>query len=85
MAFWIAAGASAKEVCARAGHTSAVTVLDRYGHLLPGGEEKVTDALEIMLLAGLAEAQQKGQVLDLASGATAPAASPRPTAPRGGT
>lgn len=48
VALWIAAGASPKEVAARAGHTSVVTVLDRYGHLLPGTEERVTDALEAM-------------------------------------
>ena len=36
VAFWIAAGASPKEIATRAGHTSVVTVLDRYGHLLPG-------------------------------------------------
>src|SRR5262245_42459963 len=46
-----AAGASPKEIAARAGHSSVVTVLDRYGHLLPGSEERVTDALD-----GLAEA-----------------------------
>jgi integrase len=48
VAMWIAAGASPNEVAARAGHTSTVTVLDRYGHLLPGGEERVTDALDAM-------------------------------------
>jgi len=48
VAFWIAAGASPKEIAARAGHTSVTTVLDRYGHLLPGGEERVTDALDMM-------------------------------------
>lgn len=52
VAFWIAAGASPKEIAARAGHTSVVTVLDRYGHLLPGGEEAVTDRLEAMFHAG---------------------------------
>jgi integrase len=51
VAFWIAAGASPKEVAARAGHTSVVTVPDRYGHLLPGSEERVTDALEAMAQA----------------------------------
>jgi integrase len=50
VAFWIAAGASPKEIAARAGHSSVVTVLDRYGHLLPGSEQQVTDALD--LLAG---------------------------------
>ena len=48
VALWIAAGASPKEIAARAGHTSVVTVLDRYGHLLPGHEEKVNDALDEM-------------------------------------
>jgi integrase len=46
VAFWIAAGASPKEIAARAGHSSVVTVLDRYGHLLPGSEDRVTDALD---------------------------------------
>ncbi len=31
-----------------------VTVLDRYGHLLPGFEERVTDALEAMARAASA-------------------------------
>jgi integrase len=48
VAFWIEAGASPKEVAARAGHSSVVTVLDRYGHLLPGSEDRVNDALDAM-------------------------------------
>ena len=48
VALWIAAGASPVEVATRAGHTSTVTVLDRYGHLLPGQGERVTDALDAM-------------------------------------
>ena len=48
VALWIAAGASPKEIAARAGHSSVVTVLDRYGHLLPGHEDKVNDALDAM-------------------------------------
>ena len=48
VALWIAAGASPKEIATRAGHTSVVTVLDRYGHLLPGHEDKVNDALDAM-------------------------------------
>jgi integrase len=51
VALWIAAGASAKEVAVRAGHTSVSVVLDRYGHLLPGTEERVTDALDAMAKA----------------------------------
>jgi hypothetical protein len=48
VAFWIHAGASPKEIAVRTGHSSVVTVLDRYGHLLPGTEERVTDALDEM-------------------------------------
>jgi integrase len=48
VALWIAAGASPREIAARAGHSSVVTVLDRYGHLLPGSEDKVNDALDAM-------------------------------------
>lgn len=48
VAFWIAAGASSKEIARRAGHASVVTVLDRYGHLLPGEEDRVTAALDLM-------------------------------------
>ncbi len=44
----IAAGASPNEVAARAGHRSVVTVLDRYGHLLPERRDEVTDALDRM-------------------------------------
>ena len=48
VALWIAAGASPREIAARAGHSSVVTVLDRYGHLLPGSEDKVNAALDAM-------------------------------------
>ena len=54
VALWIAAGASPKETAARAGHASVVTVLDRYGHLLPGHEDKVNDALDAMATAASA-------------------------------
>ena len=47
VALWIAVGASAKEIATRAGHTSVSVVLDRYGHLLPGTEERV-DALDVL-------------------------------------
>ena len=36
----------------RAGHSSVSVVLDRYGHLLPGTEERVTDALDEMAYGG---------------------------------
>lgn len=51
VALWIAAEASPKAIAARAGHSSVVTVLDRYGHLLPGHEDAVTDALDAMATA----------------------------------
>ena len=49
VALWIAAGASPNEIAARAGHTSVSVVLDRYGHLLPGSEDKVNDALDALV------------------------------------
>ena len=48
VAFWIAAEASPVEIARRAGHASVVTVLDRYGHLLPREVDTVTDALDRM-------------------------------------
>jgi hypothetical protein len=42
-------GASPKENRdAARGHTSVSVVLDRYGHLLSGTEERVNDALDLM-------------------------------------
>ena len=51
VALWIAAGASPNEIASRAGHTSVSVVLDRYGHLLPGSEDKVNDALDALVRA----------------------------------
>jgi integrase len=51
VALWIAAGASPREIAVRAGHSSVVTVLDRYGHLLPGSEDRVNDALDALAVA----------------------------------
>lgn len=45
---WIAADATPNEIAARAGHTSVVTVLDRYGHLLPGSTDGVDEALDLL-------------------------------------
>lgn len=45
VALWIEAGANPKEIAARAGHSSVVTVLDRYGHRFAGSEDRVNDAL----------------------------------------
>jgi integrase len=48
VALWIAAGANPKEIATWAGHSSVATVLDRYGHLLPGQEDRVTAVLDTM-------------------------------------
>jgi integrase len=48
VALWIAAGASPNEIAARAGHRSVVTVLDRYGHLLPDRRDDITAELDRM-------------------------------------
>lgn len=63
VAFWIAAGASPVEIARRAGHSSTVTVLDRYGHLLPSSEDHVTDALDAMATA--AQPARLAQVVNL--------------------
>ncbi len=48
VALWIEAGANPKEIAARAGHSSVVTVLDRYGHRFAGSEDRVNDALDAL-------------------------------------
>ena len=66
VALWIEAGASPNEVAARAGHASVVTVLDRYGHLLPGSVDRVDAKLEE--IASAARYQRDGEpatVVDL--------------------
>jgi integrase len=46
VALWIAAGATPKEVAARAGHTSVSFTLDRYGHLYPEADQALRDRLD---------------------------------------
>jgi integrase len=48
VSLWIAAGATPKQIATWAGHTSVALVLDRYGHLLPGHEAAVLDALDAL-------------------------------------
>jgi hypothetical protein len=43
-----AAGANPKEAATRAGHTSVSFTLDRYGHLFPGSEQRLNDALDLL-------------------------------------
>jgi integrase len=57
VALWIAAGASPKEIAARAGHTSVSFVLDRYGHLFPEADT----ALRVRLDALFREATEQGR------------------------
>ena len=66
VALWIAAGASPKEVAARAGHTSVRTVLDVYGHLLPEADTALRERLDAM--AEASAAAEVGTVLQLPSG-----------------
>jgi integrase len=54
VALWIAAGANPNEIATRAGHSSVATVLDRYGHLLPGSEDRLNDALDVLAAAAQA-------------------------------
>jgi hypothetical protein len=49
---WIAAGASPKEVAARAGHTSVSFTLDRYGHLYPEVDEALRSRLDALFVDG---------------------------------
>jgi len=67
VALWIAAGASPKEIAARAGHTSVSVVLDRYGHRLPGHEDRVNDALD-ELAESAARQTRDGTVLQVVRG-----------------
>jgi Phage integrase family len=56
VALWIAAGATPKEVAARAGHTSVSFTLDRYGHLYPDADQALRDRLDA--LHALSQPQQ---------------------------
>jgi integrase len=53
VALWIAAGASPKEVAARAGHTSVSFTLDRYGHLFPSMDKKLITSLDRVIKNGV--------------------------------
>lgn len=48
VALWIAAGANPKQIATRAGHTSVSFSLDRYGHLMPGHDTALREALDSM-------------------------------------
>jgi integrase len=60
VALWIAAGASPKEVAARAGHTSVSFVLDRYGHLFPESDATLRDRLDALFRDGTEHGRNNG-------------------------
>lgn len=70
VALWIEAGANPKEIAARAGHSSVVTVLDRYGHRFAGSEDRVNDALDA--LANAARPVPLAPVVAIGAGPEAP-------------
>ena len=45
----LAAGKNARVVSEMLGHTNMAFTLDRYGHVLPGMQQKATERLERML------------------------------------
>ena len=51
VAFWIRAGANAKEVSVRAGHSSVAFTLDRYGHLYEDAEDEIPERLDALFNA----------------------------------
>ena len=59
VSLWIAAGANPGAIAKWAGHASVSTVLDRYGHLLPGTENPVMAALDAM------RPDEEGQLIEL--------------------
>jgi integrase len=65
VSFWIAGGASVKEIAVRAGHASVATVLDRYGHLLPDSDTELRERLEQMFTAAVHQPAPAGQVVPL--------------------
>ena len=50
---WLAAGVDPVDVARRAGHSSTVTVMDRYGHVSVERQDLVTEALEAMARGAL--------------------------------
>jgi integrase len=49
ISLWIAAGAHPKEVSVRAGHSSVAFTLDRYGHLFPDADERLSSRLDALI------------------------------------
>jgi integrase len=65
VSLWIAAGYDARQIATWAGHSSVVSVFDRYGHLLPGQDGPgLMDRLDALRDASLAAAPA-GDVVEL--------------------
>lgn len=78
VSLWIAHEATPKQVQVWAGHRSVATVFDRYGHLFPGGEDPIMDALDAT--AGSSRALQPPRDPKLRQLGSAPGRPPpRPT------
>jgi integrase len=57
VSLWIAAGYDARQIATWAGHSSVVSVFDRYGHLIPGQDTAdLMDRLDALRAASLASA-----------------------------
>jgi integrase len=63
VSLWVAAGAHAKEVSVRAGHSSVAFTLDRYGHLYEDADDRLSDRLDALLDA--AQPPREGAVVGL--------------------
>ena len=57
--YLIAAGLNAKQLSVYIGHTNIRTTFDRYGHLMPGGEEEATAQLDAFFDASVTESRLK--------------------------
>jgi integrase len=55
VAAWIESGAEPKEIAARAGHRSVVTILDQYGHRFPSQAQRVNDNIDRLYREARAE------------------------------
>jgi hypothetical protein len=64
--FWLTTRkATAKDVATWAGHASVVSILDLYGHLLPGHESEPMDALDAIFRQAEATKPTDATVVDL--------------------
>jgi integrase len=61
----IAAGAHPKLIQARLGHASVTITLDRYGHLMPGAEQSLGEALDALHATADAATETTGTVTEL--------------------